>query len=276
MSASFFLSPIDYFSNRVAVLSAAGQTGNASAIATARLATKMNTSIMKKSSEPKAPRIGDLIVYKNNQLLGLNKPSGMPVQPDQSGNTSLFDLAEIYVKSALYPLHRIDRPASGIVLFAKTETAVQGLNAQFQERAVEKVYWAVVGEVPPTLSDRLIHYLRKDGRANKSRVYDRPTEGAQEAILSYRTKVSLDNYHLLEVQIETGRHHQIRAQLAAIGSPIKGDVKYGARRANRDKSIHLHARSIRFRHPVSEEQIYLQAEPPLTDPIWKAVIEKLQ
>lgn len=227
---------------------------------------RANTLTMKKSTEF---NIGDLVLYKNNQLIAFNKPAGLAVQHDKTGDKSLFDLAEIYVKHPLNIIHRIDRPATGVVLFAKTKRALTDLNEQFKNRQVTKTYFAVVGERPDAEQAELLHYLRKDARTNKTEVLNEPAPGAVEARLRYRYYDSIENYHLLKVELITGRHHQIRAQLAAIGCPIKGDVKYGFRRGNRDRSIHLHARKLVFRHPVSGETEGIVAPAP-DDPVWNA------
>ena len=167
-------------------------------------------------------------------------------------------------------IHRIDQPASGVVLFAKTHNALVALNEQFRNRETDKVYLAVVGERPKEEQGHLVHYLRKNGRKNISRASEEQSEGAKKAELEYRLLGSSERYHLLEIHLKTGRHHQIRAQLAAIGCPIKGDVKYGFRRSNRDRSIHLHAWKLSFRHTFSGEQVTLQAPPPVDDPVWDA------
>lgn len=214
-------------------------------------------------------KISDWVIYKNNQLIAFNKPSTLPIQPDKTETKSLLDLGEIYCKSKLQVLHRIDRPASGVVVFGKTPKATRHLNAQFQERSIQKIYLAVVKNPPPKEKGELIHYLQKNQKFNKAYCNDQPKKGAKEAILEYQLIASSDNYHLLSIDLKTGRHHQIRAQLAAIGSPIKGDVKYGARRSNKDRSIHLHAWKLTFTHPVTGEAIYLEA--PLPDEVvWQA------
>lgn len=214
-------------------------------------------------------QIGDWVLYKNNQLLAFNKPAGIPVQPDKTGDKSLLSLGEIYGKSKLHLLHRIDRPASGIVLFAKTNRALQSLNQQFQDRSLQKTYLAVVKNKPPKEQDSLVHYLKKLSKSKKSIAVDASDKNAKKAMLSYKILKSSDNYHLLEIQLETGRFHQIRAQLSAIGCPIKGDVKYGARRSNTDRSIHLHAWKIKFSHPTSHESVEIVAPLP-DDPLWNA------
>lgn len=211
----------------------------------------------------------DWLLYKNNQLIAFNKPPGLAVQPDRTEDKSLIDLAEIYTKSKLHLIHRIDQPASGIVLFAKTRGALRSLNEQFAQRTVEKKYLAAVQEKPAEVEGELVHFLRKNGRTNRSDAFDTPQKDAKEARLRYKLLASIENYHLLEIDLLTGRHHQIRAQLAAIGCPIKGDVKYGFRRNNPDKSIHLHAWKLAFDHPVSAEREELVAPLP-NDPVWQA------
>ncbi len=212
--------------------------------------------------------IGDWVILKNNQFITFNKPPGIPVQADKTGDKSLLQLAEIYTKSKLYLVHRLDRPATGIVVFAKTKTMVGSLGDQFKERTVRKTYLAVVKDLPKETAGTLRHFLQKNEKANRTAVSD-DNETGDLSEMSYRVIASSDNYHLLEVQLHTGRHHQIRAQLAAIGCPIKGDVKYGSRRGNRDCSIHLHAWKLGFEHPVSGEQIELKAALP-DDSVWKA------
>lgn len=214
-------------------------------------------------------RIGDIVLYKNNQLVAFNKPAGLPVQADRTGDKSLLDLAEIYGKSKSYLIHRIDRPVSGVVLLAKSKNALVKMTTQWKNKQVTKTYLAVVKNAPENPAGELVHYLKKDGRNNKSKVCEENATDAKKAVLTYKTIGSSDSYHLLEVQIETGRHHQIRAQLAAIGCPIKGDVKYGFKRNNADKSIHLHAWKLRFSHPISGKQEEVIA--PLPDEVvWNA------
>ncbi len=224
-------------------------------------------SIMKKSNEWP---ISELVIYKNNQLLALNKPAGLGVQADKTDDKALLNLAEIYTKGKVLLTHRIDRPASGVVLFAKTKGALVNLNAQFQERTIKKIYLAVVGVLPNgEEKGELVHFLRKNGKTNKSYVAEEKQSNAKKAILSYELLESIDNYHLLRVELFTGRHHQIRAQMSAAGAPIKGDVKYGFRRNNPDRSIHLHAWQLHFDHPVSLERVELTAPVP-DEPVWNA------
>lgn len=220
-------------------------------------------------------RPGDLVLYKNNQLIAFNKPAGMPVQADLTEDKALLNLAEIYTKSKLWLIHRLDRPVSGLVLFAKTKTAQQTLSADFQSRKIKKTYLAVVKNAPEADSGTLIHYLKHDAKNNRSIVVSENTPDSQEAILHYQKRSSSDNYHLLQIDLETGRHHQIRAQLAAIGCPVKGDVKYGARRNNPDRSIHLHAWKLSFLHPVDQTPVDLVAPLP-DDPLWKAFLAAIQ
>ncbi len=213
--------------------------------------------------------IGDLVLYKNNQLIALNKPTGLPVQADKTGDKALIDLAEIYTSSKLHLIHRIDRPASGVVLFAKNKRAVAGLNEQVRNRAVKKTYLAIIGQAPAEAEGDLVHYLKKNGKTNRTEAFKEETKGTKKAKLHYRLLGSSERYHLLEIDLQTGRHHQIRAQLGAIGSPIRGDEKYGFRRGNRDRSIQLHAWKMEFAHPVSEEKVVLTAAPP-DEPVWNA------
>jgi len=228
---------------------------------------------MKNEKQTKAPdikfegAIGDWVIYKNNQLIAFNKPPGLPAQADKTGDKSLLQLGEIFCKSTLYPVHRLDRPASGVMLFAKIKTAVGVLTDQFKLREVRKTYLAVVKDPPPEQEGTVRHFIKKNPKTNRSEVSVEEAPGGQLAELKYRVLDSSENYHLLEIELLTGRHHQIRAQLAAIGCPIKGDVKYGARRANRDRSIHLHAWKLAFKHPVSGEEVSLTAPPP-DEPLW--------
>ncbi len=229
---------------------------------------RMNTSTMKKWTDPDF-RIGDLVLYKNNQFIAFNKPAGLAVQNDLTGDRTLLQLAENYTQHPLHLIHRLDRPATGVVLLAKNAAALAAVNQQFQNRTVEKIYLAAVGQLPPESEGMLIHYLRKQSRGNRAQVLDGPAKGAKEARLHYRVVKSIERYHLLEIKLITGRHHQVRAQLAAIGCPIRGDVKYGFRRSNRDRSINLHAWKLSFNHPVSGERVTIEAPLP-EDAVWDA------
>ncbi len=222
--------------------------------------------------------IGDLIVYKNNQLLAFNKPPELAIQQRKKDEKALENLAEIYLKSKVFIIHRLDQPASGIVLMAKNAKAQAALSQQFQDRTIEKTYLAVVKDPPPQEEGELVHYLSRNPKLNKSFAVEEKKPGAKKAVLHYRLLGKSDTYHLLLIKLITGRHHQIRAQLAAIGCPIKGDVKYGFKRKNKDRSIHLHALSLAFQHPVSHEKVLLSVPPPSGDPVWdafKTVIEEV-
>lgn len=222
------------------------------------------------------------VIFEDNHLLALNKPPGWLVQGDATGDVPLSDWAKNYIKEKygkpgevyLAVLHRLDRPVSGLVLFGRTSKAAARMSALFQARTgLEKKYWAVVERRPQQPEGTLTHWLVKDAAKNKSRAYHHPVKQAKEAKLNYTLLRSLDRYHLLEVELHTGRHHQIRAQLAAMGCPIKGDLKYGAARSNPDGSIHLHARSLRFEHPVQKSELHLIAPVPSGDALWKACQE---
>jgi len=217
-------------------------------------------------------QISDHILYKNKQLIAFNKPAGIPVQPDLTKDISLTDLAGFYAKVPVFACHRIDRPASGIVLFAKNKKAVADLNEQFKNQSVSKTYLAVVQAAPPEKQGTLIHHLRTQ-RSNKSLVFTKPEKDTKEARLTYRLIAASDRYHLLEIELLTGRQHQIRAQLAAIGCHIKGDVKYGARRGNKDRSIHLHSWKMSFDHPITKERVHLETPWP-KGVIWNAMTNK--
>ena len=213
-------------------------------------------------------KLGDLVLYKNNQLIAFNKPATLAVQRDKSEDKALIDLGEIYYKSKLHIIHRLDRPASGVVLFAKNKKALAALNEQFKNRTIAKTYLAVVKNLPNPSSGNLIHYLTKNNSGTKSIVMGDEKKG-KKAELKYELLKSIDNYHLLKIELITGRFHQIRAQLAAIDNPIKGDVKYGFRRGNKDRSIHLHAWKLSFEHPVSKLTETITAPLP-KDSIWDA------
>ena len=218
------------------------------------------------------------IVFEDNHLLIINKKAGQLVQGDKTGDLSLLDLLKVFIKKKdqkpgnvfLGLVHRIDRPTSGLVIFAKTSKALSRLTQMVKNREIKKTYWAIVPKVEIPQSGRLVHYLQKNEKNNKSTVFPKPTEGAKESVLNYKIIKVLDNFQLLEIDLETGRHHQIRAQIAKIGAPIKGDLKYGASRSNPDGGIHLHARKLEFLHPVSLEMVSVTADVPQNDSIWKA------
>jgi 23S rRNA pseudouridine1911/1915/1917 synthase len=220
------------------------------------------------------------ILYEDNHLMVVNKRVSDIVQGDQTGDLSLDRLLKDYIKVRdgkpgavfLGIPHRIDRPVSGAVVFAKTSKALSRMAQLFKEQQVEKVYHAIVEKCPEPESGILEHYLTRNTKQNKSYAHDHEVPGSKWARLRYRRLASSDHYHLLEVVLETGRHHQIRVQLAAVGSIIKGDRKYGARRSNKNGGISLHARRITFIHPVSKEQVEVIAPYPKMDifPVFKA------
>ena len=224
------------------------------------------------------------MIYEDNHLLVVNKPSGMLVQGDKTGDLPISELAKQFLVEKYKKVgeayigvpHRIDRPTSGLLVLSKTSKALVRLNKLFQEKDISKTYWAVVKNKPPKQEDTLIHFLVRDTKKNKSKAFKKEMPNSKKAELSYKVLLSLDNYHLLEVYPKTGRHHQIRSQLSAIGCPIKGDVKYGFDRTNSDASIHLHARSIRFSHPVKKEPFKASAQPPKSDAVWKACVKLLK
>ncbi|MNK21541.1 Ribosomal large subunit pseudouridine synthase D [compost metagenome] len=218
------------------------------------------------------------IIFEDNHLLVINKKAGQLVQGDKTGDLSLLELIKDFIKKRdekpgnvfLGLVHRIDRPTSGLVIYAKTSKALSRLTVMVKNREVKKTYWAIVGKEMIPKSQRLIHYLQKNEKTNKATVFIKPTDKAKESILNYQIIKTLDNYQLLEIDLETGRHHQIRAQLSKIGVPIKGDLKYGAPRSNPDGGISLHARKLEFEHPVTKEKVEIVAPVPQNDAIWKA------
>ncbi|MBT8297744.1 MAG: RNA pseudouridine synthase [Maribacter sp.] len=217
------------------------------------------------------------ILYEDNHLIAVNKRPGDIVQGDKTGDKPLSEVIKQYIKEKynkpgnvyLGVVHRLDRPTSGIVVFAKSSKALPRLNKLFAEKKVQKTYWAIVKNSPPTAKGTLTHWLKRNTKQNKSYAYKKEVSDTKRAILDYQIIKKLDNYFLLEIDLKTGRHHQIRAQLTAIGCPIKGDLKYGFDRSNKDSSIHLHARKLLFVHPVKKEDIKLVAPPP-ADAVWNA------
>ena len=222
------------------------------------------------------------VLYEDNHIIIVNKASSEIVQGDKTGDTPLSELVKAYIKEKynkpgavfLGVVHRLDRPVSGVVVFARTSKALERLNAMFREGGkIKKTYWAIVKNRPVEPEAELVHYLSRTEKQNKSYAYDSERSGAKRSVLSYRLLGSMDKYHLLEVALQTGRHHQIRCQLSKMGSPIKGDLKYGAERSNPDGSICLHARRIQFEHPVSKVLIDVVAPVP-EDKLWVSA-EKL-
>lgn len=216
------------------------------------------------------------VLYEDNHIIIVNKEASEIVQGDKTGDKPLSEKVKEYLKKKYNKpgnvfcgvTHRLDRPTSGVLIFAKTSKALSRLNKMFQEDRVEKEYWAIVQNRPPKQSDTLIHYLVKDNRRNKSTAFDMPKANAKKAVLHYSLIAESDRYFLLRIEMETGRHHQIRTQLSKIGSPIKGDLKYGAKRSNPDSSISLHARSVAFIHPVSLKKVEVVAPVP-QDNLWE-------
>ncbi|WP_294628624.1 RluA family pseudouridine synthase [uncultured Bacteroides sp.] len=216
------------------------------------------------------------VVYEDNHIIVVNKTASEIVQADKTGDTPLSETVKQYLKEKyqkpgnvfLGVTHRLDRPVSGLVIFAKTSKALTRLNEMFRTGGMKKTYWAVVKNAPKQPEGELVHFLVRNEKQNKSYAYDKEVPNSKKAILDYRLIGHSENYHLLEVDLKTGRHHQIRCQLAKMGCPIKGDLKYGSPRSNPDGSICLHARRVRFVHPVSKEPIALEA--PLPDGnLWK-------
>ena len=210
------------------------------------------------------------VVYEDNHIIIVNKTASEIVQGDKTGDTPLSETVKQYLKEKyskpgnvfIGVTHRLDRPVSGLVVFAKTGKALSRLNEMFKNSEVKKTYWAVVKNLPREEEGELVNYLVRNEKQNKSYAYDKEVPGSKKAILRYRIIGRSQNYYLLEVDLKTGRHHQIRCQSAKMGSPIKGDLKYGSPRSNPDGSICLHARSIRFVHPVSKELIEVEAPVP--------------
>jgi 23S rRNA pseudouridine1911/1915/1917 synthase len=217
------------------------------------------------------------ILYEDNHLIAINKRPGDIVQGDKTGDKPLSEVVKEYIKEKykkpgnvyLGVAHRLDRPTSGIVVFAKTSKALPRLNKLFAEKEAKKTYWAIVKNQPEKAKNVLVHWLLRNTKQNKSYAHKKEVPLSKKAILEYHMIKRLDNYCLMEVDLKTGRHHQIRAQFSAIGSPIKGDLKYGFDRSNKDGSIHLHSRKLSFIHPVKKEKLELVAAPP-SDPVWNA------
>lgn len=215
------------------------------------------------------------VLFEDNHLIIINKRVGDIVQGDKTGDKPLSDIVKEYIGQKynkpgnvfLGVVHRLDRPTSGIVIFARTSKALERLNKMLREKTIKKTYWAIVKNTPVKEKETLINYLKKNPKNNKSTAYKSEIEGSKKAILHYKIIQKLDNYTLLEIDLETGRHHQIRCQLASMGCPIKGDLKYGFKRSNKGGGIHLHARKIEFIHPVSKKEINIISPLP-NDVIW--------
>ncbi|NER15651.1 RluA family pseudouridine synthase [Spongiivirga citrea] len=218
------------------------------------------------------------VLYEDNHIIAINKRPGDIVQGDKTKDIPLSEVVKAYIKDKyekpgnvyLGVVHRLDRPTSGIVIFARTSKALTRLNKMFAEKKTQKTYWAVVKEKPHKNEMELVHWLKRNEKQNKSYANDNEVPDSKKAILSYKIVKKLDSYCLLEIDLKTGRHHQIRSQLSKIGSPIKGDLKYGFNRSNKDASIHLHARKLVLEHPVKKESLEIVAPTPSYDPIWRA------
>ena len=217
------------------------------------------------------------VLYEDNHIIVINKAAGEIVQGDKTGDASLCDILKQYLKEKYNKPgnvfvglpHRLDRPVSGVVIFAKTSKALERLNEMFRTGAVKKIYWAITKEQPQPSEGTLTHWIVRNEKMNKSFAYKKEVKEGKQAILNYRTLSASQNYTLVEVELKTGRHHQIRCQLSAIGCPIKGDLKYGAKRSNPDGSISLHARRVEFIHPVSKQPICIEAPVP-ADRLWQS------
>lgn len=218
------------------------------------------------------------ILHEDNHIIVINKRVGDIVQGDKTGDKPLSDVVKEYIKEKynkpgdvyLGVIHRLDRPTTGVVVFAKTSKALTRLNESFKNRETQKTYWAVVKNCPPKEKDTLIHFLKRNPKNNTSKAHTKEVPESKKASLDYSIIKKLDNYFVLEINLHTGRHHQIRAQLAAIGCPIKGDLKYGFDRSNSDGGIHLHARKLVFNHPVTKEKLLIEAKVP-NDVIWNTL-----
>ena len=218
------------------------------------------------------------VIHEDNHIIVINKRVGDIVQGDKTGDKPLSEIVKEYIKDKynkpgevfLGLVHRLDRPTSGIIVFARTSKALTRLNELFKNRETQKTYWAVVKNKPPKDHDKLVHFLKRNEKNNTSKAHLKEVPDSKVASLDYTIIKELNNYFALEINLHTGRHHQIRAQLASIGCPIKGDLKYGFDRSNPDGGIHLHARKLVFTHPVSKEQLILIAPTP-TETIWNAV-----
>lgn len=223
------------------------------------------------------------VVYEDNHLLVVNKAPGEIVQGDKTGDTPLVETLKLWLKEKYAKpgnvfcgvVHRLDRPVGGLVIFAKTSKALSRLNEMFRNGEVNKTYWAITRNLPPKEEDTLTHYITTTERNNKSYASLTEKKGSQKAVLKYRHIASTDRYHLLEVNLLTGRKHQIRVQLSAIGCPIKGDLKYGDKRSNPDGSISLMSHRIEFTHPVSGNKIDVTAPVP-DDNLWRALDESIE
>jgi len=220
-----------------------------------------------------------LVLYEDNHLIAVKKEPGSIVQSDKTGDETLAEEVKAYIKRKykkpgdvfLGIIHRLDRPVGGVMVFARTSKALTRMNELFREKKISKTYWAIVEEKPPIEDGQLVNWLKKNQDKNRSRAYDIEVKDSKKAELTYRLMGRSKHYYYIEVHPKTGRHHQIRVQLAHLGCKIKGDVKYGAKRTNKDGSIHLFARSLSFIHPVKKEKLIIRSNPPM-DPLWNEMI----
>jgi 23S rRNA pseudouridine1911/1915/1917 synthase len=218
------------------------------------------------------------VLFEDNHIIVVNKRVGDIVQGDKTGDKPLSEVVKEYIKDKynkpgevfLGVVHRLDRPTTGIVMFARTSKALERLNKMFSDRETEKTYWAVVKNKPPKVEDNLVHFLKRNPQNNTSKAHLKEVSESKKASLDYKIIAELKNYFALEINLHTGRHHQIRSQLSAIGCPIKGDLKYGFDRSNPDGGIHLHARKLKLIHPVSKETLEIIAPTP-DDAIWNSI-----
>lgn len=223
------------------------------------------------------------ILFEDNHLIIINKKVGDLVQGDKTKDLPLNEIVKAYIadkynkpgKVFLGVIHRLDRPTSGIVMFAKTSKALERMNKMLREKTIHKTYWSLVEGQVINRSGTLIHFLKKNPKNNKSTAFRKENKDTKKAILHYKTLIGLDNYTLLEINLETGRHHQIRCQLSVTGHPIKGDLKYGSKRSNKDGGIYLHAKKIAFLHPVKKEQVMVEAPVP-NDSLWQICASELK
>ena len=223
--------------------------------------------------------MGLLVLYEDNHLIAVKKEPGSIVQSDKTGDETLAEDVKAYIKRKykkpgdvfLGIIHRLDRPVGGVIVFARTSKALTRMNELFREKKISKTYWAIVEEKPPIEDGQLVNWLKKNQDKNRSRAYDIEVKDSKKAELTYRLMGRSKHYYYIEVHPKTGRHHQIRVQLAHLGCKIKGDVKYGAKRTNKDGSIHLFARSLSFIHPVKKEKLIIRSNPPM-DPLWNEMI----
>ena len=215
------------------------------------------------------------VLYEDNHLIAVKKLSGEIIQSDQTGDTTLAEKVKDYIKKKykkpgevfLGIIHRLDRPVGGVIIFARTSKALKRMNELFRGKKIKKEYWAIVEEKPPLEEEQLINWLKKNQDKNRSRAYEKEVKASKKAILSYQLVGRSKNYFYLKINPLTGRHHQIRVQLSFIGCRIKGDIKYGAKRTNKDGGIHLFAKSLSFVHPIKKEPLTISANPPI-DPLW--------